>query len=110
MATNSKAYNKKNYKKYWGSKKAIKKRSEQNKARKMSGLKKGDPREADHKKPLSKWGKTTKSNVRVMSRKENRQRGAKIANDKKGKGYKKAKTIAKKTPAKKTAVKKKAKK
>lgn len=40
MATNSKAYNKKNYKKYWGSKKAIKKRSEQNKARKLSGLKK----------------------------------------------------------------------
>lgn len=93
MATNSKAYNRRNYKKYWGSKKAIKKRSEQNKARKMAWLKKWDPREADHKKPLSKWGKTTKANVRAISRKKNRQRGAAIANKKKGSGYKKRKTI-----------------
>lgn len=96
MATNSKEYNKKNYKKYWGSKKAIKKRSEQNKARKLAGLKKGDPREADHKKPLSKWGKTTKKNVRVISRKTNRKLWAKIANKKKWSGYKKSKTIKKK--------------
>lgn len=96
MATNSKAYNKKNYAKYWGSKKAIKKRSEQNKARKMSWLKKWDPREADHKKPLSKWGKTTKWNVRVISRKTNRSLWAKIANKKKGKGYTKSKTITNK--------------
>ena len=95
MATNSKAYNKKNYKKYWWKKDQIKKRSEQNKARKMAGLKKWDPREADHKKPLSKWGKTTKKNVRVISRKTNRQGWAKIANWKKGKWYTKAKTIKK---------------
>ena len=96
MATNSKAYNKANYKKYWGSKKAIKKRSEQNKARKMSGLKKWDPREADHKKPLSKWWKTTKWNVRVINRKINRSLWAKLANKKKGKGYTKNKTITNK--------------
>ena len=95
MATNSKAYNKKNYAKYWGSKKAIKKRSEQNKARKMSGLKKWDPREADHKKPLSKWGKTTTKNIRVITRRTNRKLWAKIANKNKGSGYKKAKTIKK---------------
>ena len=92
MATNSKAYNKANYKKYWWSKKAIKKRVEQNKARKLSGLKKWDPREADHKKPLSKGWKTTKANVRIISRKTNRRLWAKIANKKKGKWYKKNKT------------------
>lgn len=96
MATNSKEYNKKNYKKYWWKKKQIKKRTEQNKARKMAWLKKWDKREADHKKPLSKWGKTTKSNVRVISRKENRKRWAKIANNKKWSWYKKAKTIKRK--------------
>lgn len=95
MATNSKAYNKKNYKKYWGSKKAIKKRTEQNKARKLAGLKKWDPREADHKKPLSKGWKTTKKNIRIISRKKNRRLWAKIANKKKGTGYKKRKTIKK---------------
>ncbi len=94
MATNSKAYNKANYKKYWGSKKSINKRTEQNKARRMSGLKKGDPREADHKKPLSKGGKTTKKNVRIISRKTNRKRGAALANKKKGRGYKKKPNIS----------------
>ena len=68
MTTNSKAYNKANYERYWGNKKAIKKRVEQNKARKMSWLKKWDPREADHRKPLDKWWKTTKSNIRIISR------------------------------------------
>lgn len=96
MSTNSKEYNKKNYKKYWGGKKAIKKRSEQNKARKIAGLKKWDKKEADHKKPLSKWGKTTKWNVRAISRKTNRRLWAKIANKNKWKGYKKAKKIKKK--------------
>jgi len=98
MATNSKAYNKKNYSKYWWKPSQVKKRTEQNKARKLAWLKKWDKKEADHKKPLSKWGKTTKKNVRVISRKTNRKLGANIANKKKGKGYKKAKTI--KTKAK----------
>lgn len=96
MPSNSKEYQRKNYSKYWGSKKAIKKRSEQNKARKISGLKKWDKREADHKKPLSSWWKTNKKNVRVISREKNRSLWANIANKKKWKGYKKAKTIKKK--------------
>lgn len=83
MATNSKEYNKKNYKRFWWKPSQIKKRSEQNKARKMSWLKKWDPREADHIKPLDKWGKTTKWNIRVISRKKNRQLWAAIANKKK---------------------------
>ena len=83
MWKNSKEYNKKNYKKYWWQPNQIKKRSEQNKARKMSWLKKWDPREADHVKPLDKWGKTTKWNIRVISRKKNRQLWAAIANKKK---------------------------
>lgn len=109
MATNSREYNKKNYKKYWWKPSQIKKRSEQNKARKMAGLKKWDKREADHKKPLSKWWKTTKSNVRVISRKTNRKLWANIANKKKWSGYKKAKTITKRktTSKKRTSTKKK---
>lgn len=89
MRTNSKLYNKKNYKKYWGNKKAIQKRVEQNKARKMSWLKKWDPRERDHKTPLENWWKTTKANVRILSRKTNRKLWAKIANKKKWSWYKK---------------------
>ena len=46
-------------------------RSARNKARREAGLKVGDPREADHKKPLSEGGSTKKSNVRVISRKAN---------------------------------------
>lgn len=96
MPTNKPGYWSKNwwanYKKYQWTKKAIKKRTEQNKWRKLSWLKKGDPREADHKKPLSKWGKTTKANIRIISRDKNRKGWAKIANKKKGKWYKKAKT------------------
>lgn len=93
MATNSKEYNRKNYEKYWGQPSQIKKRGEQNKARRMAWLKVGDSREADHIKPLDKWGKTTKWNIRVLSRKKNRQRWAEIANNKKWSGYKKAKTL-----------------
>ena len=41
------------------------------------GLKKGDPREVDHKKPLSKGGSNSKRNLRVVSRKTNRSKGDK---------------------------------
>lgn len=50
----------------------IRRRSESNKARSMLGLKKGDPRDAGHKKPLDKGGSTTRSNLEPQSRKENR--------------------------------------
>jgi len=96
MPSNSPEYIRKNYKKYWWTKKAIKKRVEQNKARKLSWLKKWDPREAHHKKQLSKWWKTTKANVAVVSRKYNRTDWAKIANKRKGSGYSKSKTSKKK--------------
>lgn len=60
------------YDKYHGTPKAKKQRAARNKARKDAGLKKGDPREAHHVKPLSCGGSTDQSNVRVTSRKANR--------------------------------------
>lgn len=51
--------------------KRVKERAARNKARREAGLKVGDPREADHKKPLSEGGSTKKSNVRVVSRETN---------------------------------------
>lgn len=41
------------------------------------GLKVGDPREVDHIKPLSKGGSNSKRNLRIVSRKTNRRKGAK---------------------------------
>lgn len=46
-------------------------RADRNAARKEAGLKVGDPREADHKKPLSEGGSNKKSNIQVISRKAN---------------------------------------
>lgn len=54
-----------------------KNRSARNKARRASGLKIGDSREVDHKKPLSKGGGNGKTNLRIVSRKTNRKKGAK---------------------------------
>ena len=51
--------------------KRLKDRSTRNKARREAGLKVGDPREADHIKPLAEGGSNAKSNVRVVSRKVN---------------------------------------
>lgn len=53
---------KEEYRKYHSSPKAIKERSERNQARRKMGLKVGDPREVDHKKPLSKGGSNSKRN------------------------------------------------
>lgn len=47
-------------------------RSERNKARRMLGLKVGDPRDAGHKKAISKGGKTTKSNIEAQPAGKNR--------------------------------------
>jgi len=49
-------------------------RSLRNQARRKAGLKKGDPREVDHKKPLSKGGTNSKKNLRVVSRTTNRKK------------------------------------
>lgn len=51
-----------------------KERAMRNKARREAGLKVGDPREADHKKPLSEGGSNSKSNVRVTSKRVNAQK------------------------------------
>lgn len=48
-----------------------KERAMRGKARREAGLKVGDPREADHKKPLSEGGSNSKSNVRVVSKRVN---------------------------------------
>lgn len=49
----------------------VKDRAARNKARSEAGLKVGDPRQADHKKPLSEGGSNSKSNIRVVSAKAN---------------------------------------
>lgn len=66
---------KKEYKDYHGKPEHIKERAERNKARRLMGLKKGDPREVDHIKPLSKGGSNNKENLRVVSRETNRHKG-----------------------------------
>lgn len=68
---------KKEYAQYGGKPEHIKERAERNKARKIMGLKVGDPREVDHIKPLSKGGSNSKSNLRVVSRTTNRKKGNK---------------------------------
>mgnify|MGYP003133084186 FL=1 len=67
----------KEYDEYHGKPLQIKRRSERNKARREKGLQKGDPREVDHKKPLSKGGTNSSSNLRITSRSQNRKKGSK---------------------------------
>ena len=76
MAEKKRDY-KKEYREYGGKPEHIKERYERNKARRMMGLKVGDPREVDHIKPLSKGGSNSKRNLRIVSRKTNRRKGAK---------------------------------
>lgn len=47
-------------------------RGEQNKGRRLLGLKVGDPRDAGHIRPLDRGGATKKGNLEPQSRKENR--------------------------------------
>jgi 5-methylcytosine-specific restriction endonuclease McrA len=67
----------KEYDKFQSSRKEKKNRAARNKARRQSGLKKGDKREIDHIKPLSKGGGNGKSNRRIVSRRTNRRKGKK---------------------------------
>lgn len=84
MWSNSKAYQEANYKKYWGSKKTMKKRAARNTARNRAiadwKASKGDGTHVDHIKPLSKGGSNNKSNTRVVSAKKNLVAWAKIVN------------------------------
>lgn len=72
---------KRNYKKeyadFHGTEQQKKNRAKRNKARKDLNLKKGDGKEVDHIKPLSKGGSNGKKNLRVVSRKTNRKKGKK---------------------------------
>ena len=68
---------KREYARYHSKPEQIKNRALRNAARRMMGLKVGDPREVDHKKPLSKGGTNSPNNLRVVSRTTNRQKGAK---------------------------------
>jgi 5-methylcytosine-specific restriction endonuclease McrA len=54
-----------------------KNRACRNRSRKKAGLKKGDGKEVDHKRPLKKGGKCTTKNSRVVSRSANRKKGSK---------------------------------
>jgi hypothetical protein len=65
---------KKEYRLYHGLPAQRKNRSMRNKARRKLGLKKGDPREVDHKTPLHRGGGNGRKNLRAVSRKTNRTR------------------------------------
>ena len=62
------------YNTYHGKPSQIKNRAARNKARKDMGLKNGDGKEVDHKKPLSKGGSKGKKNLRVTTRTANRKK------------------------------------
>ena len=71
---------KRNYKKeykYHGTPEQRKNRGMRNKARRKVGLKKGDPREVDHKLSLKKGGGNSPKNLRAISRTKNRKKAAK---------------------------------
>ena len=67
----------KEYDEYHASPTQRKRRSARNKARRAMGLKKGDPREVDHKQPLSRGGFNNGKNLRAVSRTTNRKKGSK---------------------------------
>jgi 5-methylcytosine-specific restriction endonuclease McrA len=77
VATKKKRDYKKEYREYHSKPEQRKKRAMRNKARRIMGLKVGDKREVDHKKPLSKGGSNSKKNLRVVSRATNRKKGNK---------------------------------
>ena len=72
---------KKEYRDYHGKPSQKKNRATRNAARaKMAQagrVKKGDGKEVDHKKPLSKGGSNNQNNLRVVSRATNRKKGNK---------------------------------
>lgn len=77
------------YKNYDGTPEVKKKRAQRNKARRMlerEGIvHKGDGLDIDHKKPLSKGGTTTRSNLRAIPASKNRSYARKSDGSIKGK-------------------------
>lgn len=67
---------KKEYRDFHGKPEQIRRRAARNKARSLLGLKQGDGKEVDHRKPLSKGGGNGRNNIRVVSRSTNRKKGA----------------------------------
>jgi 5-methylcytosine-specific restriction endonuclease McrA len=64
------------YDNYHGKPAQIKARATRNAARRKAGLKPGDPREVDHRRPLSRGGSNSQGNLRVTSQAINRHKGA----------------------------------
>lgn len=65
---------KKEYSTYHAKAQQKKNRAKRNAARREMGLRKGDPREVDHRVPLSKGGGNQKANLKIMSRVANRKK------------------------------------
>ena len=70
---------KREYAQYHSKKEQIDRRSTRNKARRKLGLNKGDPREVDHKVPLSKGGGNGEGNLRAVSLQANRRKFTKTS-------------------------------
>jgi 5-methylcytosine-specific restriction endonuclease McrA len=68
---------KQEYRDYHGRPEQIKERAQRNAARAEMGLKVGDPREVDHKNPISNGGSNRRDNLRAVSQATNRHKGAK---------------------------------
>ena len=66
----------KEYDTYHGKKKQKSNRAARNRARTKLKLKRGDKREVDHKKPLSKGGSNRRGNLRAVSRRTNRRKAS----------------------------------
>ena len=71
---------KRNYRKeydtYHGTPAQKKNRAARNRARTKLKLKRGDKREVDHKRPMSKGGTNKRGNLRAVSRRTNRRKAA----------------------------------
>lgn len=72
---------KREYGQYHSKPERVAERSTRNKARRKLGLTKGDPREVDHKIPLSRGGSNARSNLRAVSLVENRKKFTKTASN-----------------------------
>ena len=79
MAEKARDY-KQEYRDYHGKPEQIKERAQRNAARADMGLKVGDPREVDHKRPISHGGTNSKQNLRAISQGTNRHKGASSKN------------------------------
>lgn len=65
---------KREYRLYHGKPEQRKNRSDRNKARRKLGLKKGDGKEVQHKKPMSQGGTNNDQNLEVTSDKKGQRR------------------------------------